>query len=219
MSGLSGPGEIPSSRKWREGHRLELLVLCCWEAVLHRLLQLVLALLRTPLGYITVDDEACCHPIGLAHCHWGGRGETHDHMTGFFLKTQLNIDYYYTCFVFNLDAVFPSWKPADVTWRVETSSTWRHLQGSLCFTQFFHSVQELSTSGLLQGVACKHARQQVDAKRGWIIRWILGKKKSKDQVLLCFFLTDSVHEVQLCVCWVNNCLNFYCPDFAHFTLC
>lgn len=63
----------PSCRKWRESHRLELLLLGCRQTVLHRLLQLVLTLLRPPLRDVTVDDEASCHPIGWTHCHWTNR--------------------------------------------------------------------------------------------------------------------------------------------------
>lgn len=118
--------------------------------------------------------------------HWlgslplGGRGETHDHMTGFFLNTTEHWLLHMLCF--QSRCCVSILEPADVTWRVETSSTWRHLQGSLCFTQFFHSVQELSTSGLLQGVACKHARQQVSDNK-----MNIRGKKSKDQGFFVFF--------------------------------
>lgn len=64
-----GGGNSPSGGQRRERHGLELLVLGGGEAVLHRLLQLVLALVRAPRGDVAVQHEARRHPVGLAHRH------------------------------------------------------------------------------------------------------------------------------------------------------
>lgn len=109
-----------------------------------------------------------------------------------------------------------------ITWLVKclwtVVCTWCHLQRPLCFPQLLDSLQELSASGLLQGIAWKHCTAAGEHKTGWLQEGgrLVQKKLNKHKHV---FLTHSVFEVHLCVCWVNYPLYLYCSNFADFTLC